>query len=148
MQIPSLMEGGTAWFTDLTVSDTTMILPFMAFGVFLLSAELGGADGMQGQPPHVIQRFKWAMRILTAVMVPFAKDLPAVRSWCTLHAFVACGALHCPSSHICHPEAQCMGLRYCYPTVQRATFTLQPSRMTVNNTSSRKCAGRLHCKHK
>ncbi len=74
------MEGGTAWFTDLTVSDTTMVLPFMAFGVFLLSAELGGADGMQGQPPHVIQRFKWAMRILTAVMVPFAKDLPAVRS--------------------------------------------------------------------
>ena len=78
LQIPSLMEGGTAWFTDLTVSDTTMVLPFMAFGVFLLSAELGGADGMQGQPPHVIQRFKWAMRILTAVMVPFAKDLPAV----------------------------------------------------------------------
>ncbi|KAL0056040.1 hypothetical protein WJX82_007096 [Trebouxia sp. C0006] len=76
-KIPSLMEGGTAWFTDLTVSDTTMVLPFMAFGVFLLSAELGGADGMQGQPPHVIQRFKWAMRILTAVMVPFAKDLPA-----------------------------------------------------------------------
>lgn len=76
-KIPSLMEGGTAWFTDLTVSDTTMVLPFMAFGVFLLSAELGGADGMQGQPPHVIQRFKWAMRILTAVMIPFAKDLPA-----------------------------------------------------------------------
>lgn len=76
------MEGGTAWFTDLTVSDTTMVLPFMAFGVFLLSAELGGADGMQGQPPHVIQRFKWAMRILTAVMIPFTKDLPAVMSDC------------------------------------------------------------------
>ena len=83
------MEGGTAWFTDLTVSDTTMVLPFMAFGVFLLSAELGGADGMQGQPPHVIQRFKWAMRILTAVMVPFAKDLPAVRSQCPVDAITA-----------------------------------------------------------
>jgi len=64
-------------------------LPFMAFGVFLLSAELGGADGMQGQPPHVIQRFKWAMRILTAVMVPFAKDLPAVRSQCPVDAIIA-----------------------------------------------------------
>lgn len=83
------MEGGTAWFTDLTVSDTTMVLPFMAFGVFLLSAELGGADGMQGQPPHVIQRFKWAMRILTAVMVPFAKDLPAVRSHCPVDVIIA-----------------------------------------------------------
>ncbi len=82
------MEGGTAWFTDLTVSDTTMVLPFMAFGVFLLSAELAGADGMQGQPPHVIQRFKWAMRILTAVMVPFAKDLPAVRSHCPVNVII------------------------------------------------------------
>ena len=83
------MEGGTAWFTDLTVSDTTMVLPFMAFGVFLLSAELGGADGMQGQPPHVIQRFKWAMRILTAVMIPFAKDLPAVRSHFPVDVIIA-----------------------------------------------------------
>ncbi len=72
------MEGGAYWFSDLTVPDTTMVLPFMAFGVFLLSAELGGADGMQGQPPHVIQRFKWAMRLLTLVMIPFAKGLPCV----------------------------------------------------------------------
>ena len=74
------MEGGTSWFTDLTVADTTFLLPAMAFGVFLLSAELGGADGMQGQPPHVIQRFKWTMRVLTVVMVPFSKGLPAVRN--------------------------------------------------------------------
>lgn len=78
LQIPSLMEGGASWFTDLTVADTTFMLPAMAFGVFLLSAELGGADGMQGQPPHVIQRFKWTMRVLTVIMVPFSKGLPAV----------------------------------------------------------------------
>lgn len=72
------MEGGTSWFTDLTVADTSFLLPAMAFGVFLLSAELGGADGMQGQPPHVIQRFKWTMRVLTVIMVPFSKGLPAV----------------------------------------------------------------------
>lgn len=85
------MGGGTAWFSDLTVSDTTMALPFMAFGVFLLSAELGGADGMQGQPPHVIQRFKWAMRILTVVMVPFAKDLPCVScTACNLLTVITC----------------------------------------------------------
>lgn len=78
LQIPSLMDGGTSWFTDLTVADTTFLLPAMAFGVFLLSAELGGADGMQGQPPHVIQRFKWTMRVLTVIMVPFSKGLPAV----------------------------------------------------------------------
>ena len=78
LQIPSLMVGGTLWFSDLTISDPAFILPAMAFGVFLLTAELGGADGMQGQPPHVIQRFKWTMRVLTVVMVPFAMHLPAV----------------------------------------------------------------------
>ena len=72
------MEGGTAWFPDLTVADQTFILPAIAFGVFLLSAELGGADGMQGQGPKVVQRFKWAMRIMTVLMVPFAKNLPCV----------------------------------------------------------------------
>ena len=72
------MSGGTLWFSDLTIADSTHILPAMAFGVFLLTAELGGADGMQGQPPHVIQRFKWTMRVLTVVMVPFTMNLPAV----------------------------------------------------------------------
>ena len=81
VQIPSLMEGGTLWFSDLTVTDSTMLLPAMAFGIFLLTAELGGADGMQGQPPHVIQRFKWTMRVLTVVMVPFAMKLPAVSAF-------------------------------------------------------------------
>lgn len=91
MQVPSLMEGGALWFTDLTVTDSTMLLPVVAFGIFLLTAELGGADGMQGQPPHVIQRFKWAMRILTVIMVPFATRLPAVGD----HGFKTCWMSWC-----------------------------------------------------
>lgn len=72
------MEGGAYWFPDLTIADSTMLLPALAFGIFLLTAELGGADGMQGQPPHVISRFKWTMRVITVIMVPFAMKLPAV----------------------------------------------------------------------
>ena len=48
-QVPSLTEGGALWFTDLTVADPTYMLPALAGLSFLLTIELGAADGMQGQ---------------------------------------------------------------------------------------------------
>lgn len=39
--------GGALWFTDLTVADPYYLLPIAASGVFLLTVELGAADGMQ-----------------------------------------------------------------------------------------------------
>lgn len=44
-----MTEGGTLWFTDLTVADPTYLLPALAGATFLLTVELGAADGMQGQ---------------------------------------------------------------------------------------------------
>jgi YidC/Oxa1 family membrane protein insertase len=49
LQLPSLAEGGTLWFTDLTVADPTYALPILAGVSFLATIELGAADGMQGQ---------------------------------------------------------------------------------------------------
>ena len=39
--------GGALWFTDLTVADPYYLLPIAASGIFLLTVELGAADGMQ-----------------------------------------------------------------------------------------------------
>lgn len=39
--------GGALWFTDLTIADPYYLLPIAASGVFLLTVELGAADGMQ-----------------------------------------------------------------------------------------------------
>ena len=35
------------WFTDLTVADPYYLLPIASSAVFLLTVELGAADGMQ-----------------------------------------------------------------------------------------------------
>eukprot|EP00884_Botryococcus_braunii_P009438 jgi/Botrbrau1/18496/Bobra.0072s0075.1 len=76
-KVPSLMEGGLFWFTDLTVPDPTYALPIIASGIFLINVELGAADGMQGQPANVMSRLKWFMRGLAVIMVPFTASMPA-----------------------------------------------------------------------
>lgn len=88
-QVPSLMDGGMLWFTDLTVPDPTYALPLIASAIFLLNVELGAADGMQGQPAHVMSRLKTFARIMAVIMVPFTAGMPAVR-WR--------GIMHCPAS--------------------------------------------------
>ena len=42
-----MTEGGVYWFTDLTVADPYYLLPIASSAVFLLTVELGAADGMQ-----------------------------------------------------------------------------------------------------
>ena len=46
-QVPSMTDGGMLWFTDLTVADPYYALPIASSAVFLLTVELGAADGMQ-----------------------------------------------------------------------------------------------------
>lgn len=41
--------GGALWFTDLTVADPYYLLPITASALFLLTVELGAADGMQAR---------------------------------------------------------------------------------------------------
>ncbi len=48
-QVPSMTMGGALWFTDLTVADPYYLLPITASALFLLTVELGAADGMQAR---------------------------------------------------------------------------------------------------
>jgi len=76
-KVPSLVDGGTLWFTDLTVADPTYALPVLASATFLLTVEVGAADGMEGQPDAMKRRMKNIMRGVAIIIVPFTLDLPA-----------------------------------------------------------------------
>ncbi len=96
-QVPSLMDGGALWFTDLTVADPTYALPVLTSLTFLATVELGAADGMQGQSADMLKNLKNFMRGLAVVMVPFTASLPAVRPrrpWCRNYSVLLHGL--CP----------------------------------------------------
>lgn len=76
-KVPSLVDGGTLWFNDLSVADPTYGLPLLAAGSFLLTIELNAADGMEGQTDKMRSRFKNIMRGVAVIIVPFTIDLPA-----------------------------------------------------------------------
>lgn len=88
-QVPSLTHGGTLWFHDLTLADPTYGLPLVSAAIFLLTVELGAADGMQGQDPKVMARMKTFMRVLAAAMVPLTASMPAgvFVYWATSNAY-------------------------------------------------------------
>lgn len=76
-KVPSMVEGGTLWFQDLTVADPTYALPIISAASFLLMVELNAADGMEGQTDKMRSRFKNIMRGVAVLIVPFTVDLPA-----------------------------------------------------------------------
>jgi YidC/Oxa1 family membrane protein insertase len=76
-KVPSMVEGGTLWFQDLTVADPTYALPVISAATFLLMVELNAADGMEGQTDKMRKRFKNIMRGVAVLIVPFTLDLPA-----------------------------------------------------------------------
>ena len=76
-KVPSLVEGGTLWFSDLTSPDPTYALPILAGATFLLTVELGAADGMQGQTESAMKKMKNIMRGVAVLIVPFTVNLPA-----------------------------------------------------------------------
>mmetsp|Transcript_5739 Transcript_5739/g.11224 ORF Transcript_5739/g.11224 Transcript_5739/m.11224 type:complete len:436 (+) Transcript_5739:62-1369(+) len=76
-KVPSMVDGGTLWFQDLTVADPTYALPIISAASFLLMIELNAADGMEGQTDTMRSRFKNIMRGVAVLIVPFTVDLPA-----------------------------------------------------------------------
>ena len=76
-KVPSMVDGGTLWFNDLTVADPTYALPVISAATFLLMVELNAADGMEGQTDKMRGRFKNIMRGVAVLIVPFTLDLPA-----------------------------------------------------------------------
>ncbi|EIE26611.1 hypothetical protein COCSUDRAFT_39658 [Coccomyxa subellipsoidea C-169] len=75
-KVPSMTEGGVAWFTDLTLADPYYALPIMSSAVFLLTVELGAADGMQGQDEAMLRRMKNIFRAIGVAMVPLTASFP------------------------------------------------------------------------
>ena len=71
-----MMDGGMYWFSDLTVQDPYYALPILSSAIFLLTVELGAADGMQGQDATVMKRMKMFMRALAVIMVPLTATMP------------------------------------------------------------------------
>ena len=88
-KVPSLMEGGTLWFTDLTVPDASYALPILASATFLLTVEVGAADGMEGQTDKMKSRMKNIMRVVALIIVPFSGNMPAsvFMYWTASNAF-------------------------------------------------------------
>lgn len=71
---PGYCEGGTLWFTDLSVADPTYVLPVLNAFSFLLMVEIG-ADGMDQANRGM---FKNVMRGLAVVMIPLTSSMPQV----------------------------------------------------------------------
>lgn len=88
-KVPSLVEGGAFWFTDLSVADPTYMLPIISSATFLLTIEAGAADGMEGQTDVMKKRMKNIMRAVAVIIVPFTVSLPAsvFCYWATSNAF-------------------------------------------------------------
>jgi len=76
IKVPSMCYEGLLWFKDLTVADPFYALPVINSAIFLLTIELNAADGMQGQPPEMINRMKMFMRILSVVFIPITASFP------------------------------------------------------------------------
>ena len=80
LQVPSMVTGGTLWFTDLTSPDPYYGLPILTGAFMLAMVQLNAAEGMQGQSPAMIRNFKIGMSVLAVAIIPFSYLLPKVRS--------------------------------------------------------------------
>lgn len=76
-KLPSLVDGGVLWCTDLTVADPTYALPALTCLSFLAMIELGAADGMEAQSADQRKKFKMFMRLLGIVILPISASMPA-----------------------------------------------------------------------
>ncbi|XP_010559124.1 PREDICTED: mitochondrial inner membrane protein OXA1-like [Tarenaya hassleriana] len=67
-KVPSLKSGGTLWFTDLSIPDSSYVLPLLTALTFLITVEYNMQEGLEGNP--VAGTMKTFSRILAFVSVP------------------------------------------------------------------------------
>lgn len=72
---PGFVEGGTAWFTDLTAADKYYIFPVFNALSFLAMIEMGSQDGVQMDQT---KNFKNILRGLALVTLPLTASMPQV----------------------------------------------------------------------
>ncbi|ESO90327.1 hypothetical protein LOTGIDRAFT_123644 [Lottia gigantea] len=72
--VESMKEGGMLWFTDLTLSDPTALLPVICSGLLLATMEVG-ADGVRTE--SMTTSVRWLMRGLPIVFIPIMINFPS-----------------------------------------------------------------------
>ncbi|XP_010544829.1 PREDICTED: mitochondrial inner membrane protein OXA1-like isoform X1 [Tarenaya hassleriana] len=67
-KVPSFKSGGTLWFTDLSIPDSSYVLPLLTALTYLITVECDMAAGHEGNP--MAGTMKKVSRILSFVLVP------------------------------------------------------------------------------
>jgi YidC/Oxa1 family membrane protein insertase len=70
---------GALWFHDLTMADSTMLLPILAITSSWIGLELalGGGGGGAGAQPSLIRSLKFLAQSTLVLSMPFVAQLPA-----------------------------------------------------------------------
>ncbi|VDP86906.1 unnamed protein product [Echinostoma caproni] len=75
--VPSMREGGLAWFTDLTVPDPFYALPLISMGSILLMFETGADMSTQAMTPTV----RTIMRVFPCIGFFMVMNMPSALLW-------------------------------------------------------------------
>lgn len=73
--VESMREGGLFWFTDLTLSDPTFMLPLLTSATLYLTIEIG-TDSARLSAQNM-QMMKYVLRALPVAIFPFTMNFPA-----------------------------------------------------------------------
>nr|XP_061810832.1 mitochondrial inner membrane protein OXA1L-like [Nerophis lumbriciformis] len=86
LPVPSMQEGGTLWFMDLTAADPFYILPLAVTGTMFFILELGAESGVDN--PN-LRAMKTVFRIMPFVILPFTINFPTAvfTYWLTSNCF-------------------------------------------------------------
>ncbi|KAI8976532.1 60Kd inner membrane protein-domain-containing protein [Pilobolus umbonatus] len=76
LPVEGLSEGGLSWFTDLTVTDPTMILPVLIGTGNLLNVELNAWYARGKQQTTTQKTMTNAFRVLSVAFIPIAANVP------------------------------------------------------------------------
>merc|ERR1712110_1247956 len=75
---PTMLWGGTAWFSDLTTVDSTLVLPVCSSLIFFANLEMSGRG--PNSPPQSAMMKKF-MRIAGVGLIPLGLGFPAAVVW-------------------------------------------------------------------
>lgn len=82
--VPSFVDGGALWFTNLTLPDQYYILPCISASIMLLTIEMG-----QSEFGPMYNNMKWFGRIMCLVIIPVTMRFPTalLTYWVTTNSF-------------------------------------------------------------
>lgn len=72
-----LSVGGLGWIPNLTITDTSLILPITLSVLFLANIEIHGLQKFVRQPSELRKKFTWFFRGFAVLMIPIAATVPS-----------------------------------------------------------------------